>query len=65
MAGAPVSATQVVASSVIGVGTAENARMVQWHVGRSMLISWFVTIPICMVASGAIFLGLSAILPGA
>jgi len=65
LAGAPVSATQVVASSVIGVGTAENAKMVQWHVGRSMLISWFVTIPICLVASGAIFLVVSAILQGA
>jgi PiT family inorganic phosphate transporter len=65
LAGAPVSATQVVASSVIGVGTAENSRMVQWRVGRSMVISWFVTIPVCSVASGAIFLVLNAILQGA
>jgi len=43
--GAPVSSTQVVASSVMGVGAAENARMVQWGVGRHMVVSWFLTIP--------------------
>lgn len=43
--GAPVSSTQVVASSVMGVGAAENARMVQWGVGKHMMVSWFLTIP--------------------
>jgi PiT family inorganic phosphate transporter len=65
LAGAPVSSTQVVASSVIGVGAAENTKMVQWRVGRNMLVSWFVTIPVCMLVSGAIFLVLRTILPGA
>lgn len=64
LAGAPVSSTQVVSSSVIGVGMAENAKMVQWRVGRSMLVSWFVTIPACLLISGAIFLGLRIVLGG-
>lgn len=55
LAGAPVSSTQVMASSVIGVGAAENARMVQWRVGTQMFISWFITIPVCMLVSGAAF----------
>lgn len=44
-AGAPVSSTQVVASSVMGVGAGEKAKMVQWSVGKHMVISWMLTIP--------------------
>ena len=59
--GAPVSSTQVVSSSVIGVGAAENAREVHWRMGRSMMISWLVTIPACFCMSGAIFLVVRAV----
>jgi PiT family inorganic phosphate transporter len=55
VSGAPVSSTQVVASSVVGIGAAENARMVHWSVTNDMLISWLVTIPATMVISGIIF----------
>ena len=53
--GAPVSSTQVVASSVVGIGAAENARMVRWSVAKDMLISWLVTIPATMILSGIIY----------
>ncbi|HOB38957.1 MAG TPA: inorganic phosphate transporter [Methanomassiliicoccaceae archaeon] len=52
--GAPVSSTQVVASSVMGVGAAVNARMVQWDVGRHMVASWFLTIPASATISATI-----------
>jgi len=64
LAGAPISSTQVVASSVLGVGAAENARMVQWRVGQQMLVSWFVTIPFCMVIAGGAFIALKLLLMG-
>jgi PiT family inorganic phosphate transporter len=55
LAGAPVSSTQVVSSSVLGVGAAENAKMVNWRVGRDMMLSWVLAIPTCMVISGVAF----------
>ena len=44
--GAPVSTTQVVASSVVGVGGGRHRwRHVRWRVVRAMLIAWLVTVP--------------------
>jgi PiT family inorganic phosphate transporter len=60
--GAPVSSTQVVASSVMGVGAAENARMVQWGVGRHMIVSWFLTIPASALISALILFILRSII---
>jgi inorganic phosphate transporter, PiT family len=60
-AGAPVSTSQVVSSSVIGVGAAENSKMVHWRVGRQILLSWFVTMPVCALISSIIFLVMKAI----
>jgi PiT family inorganic phosphate transporter len=65
LAGAPVSSSQIVASSVLGVGAAENRKLVQWRVGRDMLLSWFLTIPACMLISGVAFTLLRVLLlPG-
>jgi PiT family inorganic phosphate transporter len=45
-AGAPVSTTQVVASSVIGVGAGRRRwRHVRWAVVRSMSFAWLLTLP--------------------
>jgi PiT family inorganic phosphate transporter len=46
MLGAPVSTTQVVASSVVGVGGGQHRwRHVRWRVVRAMLLAWLVTVP--------------------
>ena len=46
LTGAPVSTTQVVASSVVGVGVGKHRmRHVRWAVVRSMLIAWLLTVP--------------------
>jgi PiT family inorganic phosphate transporter len=55
MAGAPVSSTQVVASSVMGVGAGERVKMVQWSVGKHMVISWLLTIPASALLSALLF----------
>jgi PiT family inorganic phosphate transporter len=45
--GAPVSTTQVVASSVVGVGAGRRRwRHVHWPLVRTMLLAWLVTIPV-------------------
>lgn len=47
LTGAPVSTTQVVASSVVGVGVGKRrVRHVRWEVVRAMLIAWLITVPV-------------------
>ena len=55
LVGAPVSSTQVVASSVMGVGAADNPKMLQWSVGKNMLIAWLLTIPAAMALSMVLY----------
>jgi inorganic phosphate transporter, PiT family len=46
LTGGPVSTTQVVASSVVGVGVGkQRIRHVRWALVRSMLIAWLITVP--------------------
>jgi inorganic phosphate transporter, PiT family len=43
--GGPVSTTQVVSSTIMGVGAAERANKVRWGVAREIAIAWLLTIP--------------------
>jgi PiT family inorganic phosphate transporter len=44
--GAPVSTTQVISSSIVGVGSAHRFPMVRWRVAYNILVAWILTIPI-------------------
>ena len=47
LVGAPVSTTQVVASSVVGVGAGRRRwHHVHWEVVREMGLAWFITMPV-------------------
>ena len=52
----PVSTTHVVSGSIMGVGSAKRIKAVNWGVARSMVLAWFVTIPLSALASGIIYL---------
>jgi PiT family inorganic phosphate transporter len=56
IAGAPVSSTQVITMSVLGVGVAENPRKVKWEAGWHILAGLLVTLPATMVLSGVLYL---------
>ncbi len=60
--GAPVSSTQVVTAGVMGVGTAENRRLVHWRVGKDLVVSWFMTIPASALLSVVIVIVMRALL---
>jgi inorganic phosphate transporter, PiT family len=59
VAGAPVSTTHVISTSVIGVGTAENPLKVRWLVGTQILVTMLITIPAtaCLAALLGMALG--------
>lgn len=43
--GAPVSTTHVVVGGIMGVGAADEYRMVNWNIGREIVTAWFITMP--------------------
>jgi PiT family inorganic phosphate transporter len=53
--GAPVSTTQVLAASVVGVGASRRRfAHVRWRVVRHMLLAWIVTLPVCGLLAAAL-----------
>ena len=54
--GAPVSTTQIISSSVIGVGSAHRRSGVRWQVIQSILLGWIFTIPLTGVLSVLLYL---------
>lgn len=51
--GGPVSTTQVVSSSIMGVGTGQRANKVRWAVAQEIATAWLLTIPAsALVAAG-------------
>ena len=53
--GGPVSTTQVVSSSIMGVGSADRVKMVRWGVAKEMMVAWLVTIPATAALAAGIF----------
>lgn len=54
--GGPVSTTQVVSSTIVGVGAAHRLSQVRWGVMRDILLAWLLTIPITALLAAGIFL---------
>ncbi len=53
--GGPVSTTQVVSSSIMGVGSADRIKMVRWGVAKEIMVAWLVTIPTTAVIAAGIY----------
>lgn len=47
--GGPVSGTQVINSSVLGVGAGERFTKIRWDVAGNMLLAWIITLPITVL----------------
>jgi PiT family inorganic phosphate transporter len=57
LVGGPVSTTQVVSSSIMGVGAAERLNKVRWGVAKDIAVAWLLTIPAtALVGAGAYWL---------
>ena len=53
--GGPVSTTQVVSSSILGVGAAGRASKVRWQVGQEIVTAWVLTIPATALLAAGIY----------
>jgi PiT family inorganic phosphate transporter len=52
--GAPVSTTQIVASSIVGIGVGRGRRRhVHWMIVRDMGLAWIITLPAAGVLGAA------------
>lgn len=61
--GGPVSTTQVVSSSIIGVGSAERFGKVRWSVAGDIVTAWIVTIPATALLSAGVYVLLVKFFP--
>jgi PiT family inorganic phosphate transporter len=59
LVGGPVSTTQVVSSSIMGVGAAERKNKVRWGVGKNIATAWVVTIPATAIMAAGLYWFLS------
>jgi PiT family inorganic phosphate transporter len=57
--GAPVSASQIVSSSIMGVGSAERVSAVRWGTVKKIMFSWFFTLPVVALLGALFFLAFS------
>jgi inorganic phosphate transporter, PiT family len=53
--GGPVSTTQVVSSSIMGVGAAERVNKVRWGVAQEIATAWLFTIPMTALMAAVIY----------
>ena len=55
LVGGPVSTTQVVSSSIMGVGSAERVNKVRWGVAQEIATAWLFTIPLTALVAAALY----------
>jgi len=63
LVGGPVSTTQVVSSTVLGVGAADRLNKVRWAVFGDIFLAWLLTIPVAAGLAALVYLVLS-LFPG-
>ncbi len=61
--GGPVSTTQVVSSSIMGVGAAERMNKVRWGVAQEIALAWILTIPATALMAAGLYWLLAYLIP--
>jgi PiT family inorganic phosphate transporter len=60
--GGPVSTTQVMSSSIVGVGAGERLNKIRRNVLGDMVVAWLLTIPVTAGLAALTYLGLELII---
>jgi PiT family inorganic phosphate transporter len=63
LVGGPVSTTQVVSSSIMGVGSAERVNKVRWGVAQEIATAWLFTIPMTALMAAVLYWSIVKIAP--
>ena len=63
LVGGPVSTTQVVSSSIMGVGAAERANKVRWGVAKDIAVAWLLTIPATALVGAGLYWVITRFIP--
>jgi PiT family inorganic phosphate transporter len=58
---APISTTQTITSSILGVGATKRLSAVRWGVAGNILVAWVLTIPMAALAAALAFWSLHAL----
>ncbi len=61
--GGPVSTTQVVSSSIMGVGAAERVNKVRWGVAQEIATAWLLTIPSTALVAAGLYWIIAKLIP--
>ena len=51
----PVSTTHVISSAIMGVGTAQRARGVNWGVAKKIVMTWIITLPVSATLAAIVY----------
>ncbi|QUW20254.1 inorganic phosphate transporter [Sporosarcina sp. Marseille-Q4063] len=51
----PVSTTHVISSAIMGVGTAQRVRGVNWGVAQRIVLTWIITLPISALLAAIVY----------
>ena len=57
--GGPVSTTQVVSASILGVGSGQRVSQVRWGVAKDILTAWLLTIPVSAALAALLYVPIS------
>lgn len=63
LVGGPVSTTQVVSTTIMGVGAADRPNKVRWGVAGDIGLAWLLTIPSTAAMSAGIYLLIHHLIP--
>jgi PiT family inorganic phosphate transporter len=63
LVGGPVSTTQVVSSSIMGVGAAERLNKVRWGTAKEIATGWLLTIPATALVAAGLYWVIIRIIP--
>lgn len=61
--GAPVAATHVISTAIMGVGAAQRARGVRWGIVGQILTAWVITIPGVSLCAALVYAFLAQFMP--
>lgn len=61
--GIPVSTTQIISASILGVGATRRFSAVRWGVVGNIVWAWVLTIPLTFIFAGVMMLGVRLVFP--